>query len=543
MADAKIVIIGGAADDQDHDIPDNTDPAWRVHQGATDYIAVDTSEGEESVRLVSSGTGNAGVGAWTEDYSGGPPMYPLAIHGTGAEVGGDILEIRSTGTDRAGGIAIRSDDGDPRIRFQGVGGSTKWVMGSDEDDSYAFKIDQHNAVGSDTKLEIDLAGTVTIPGGEFHVTNGDVGIGTTDPTHLLSVSGGDVSISDTTPVLELRDSRNNPGATDLGAISFTSSDASAGDDYCATIVCESINGTAKPDGALRFTMFENGIANGVVRMENNGDVSIQKAGTAESIVDFLTLENTVNAATMDGTGSAIHFKQYYYDASSPATEDSAKITVATETNWTSTASTRDSYMAFQTSNGGTLDTRMRISSSGNVGVAKTADSAVRMDVSGAVGASTGYYVREILDPNHIDDRSNGSGSATLYIGDEPINTTSDRRIKKNIVDTSANALDTLDKVRVVDFEWDDPSDVTNGKNARGAWTGVIAQEVIDHIPYAVNAPRDPQTMEPLPDAKRLDNEGNEFDQLWLLNYGNIVPLLIKAVQELKSEIAQLKEGN
>ena len=189
------------------------------------------------------------------------------------------------------------------------------------------------------------------------------------------------------------------------------------------------------------------------------------------------------------------------------------------------------------------DSRMMINTDGNVGVAKTPSAAVRMDVSGAVGASTGYYVGAILDTKHIDDGSNGSGSATLYIGDEPINTTSDRRIKKNIVDTSANALDTLDKVRVVDFEWDDPSDVTNGKNARGAWTGVIAQEVIDHIPYAVNAPRDPQTMEPLPDAKRLDNEGNEFDQLWLLNYGNIVPLLIKAVQELKSEIAQLKEGN
>ena len=309
MADAKIVIIGGAADDQDHDIPDNTDPAWRVHQGATDYIAVDTSEGEESVRLVSSGTGNAGVGAWTEDYSGGPPMYPLAIHGTGAEVGGDILEIRSTGTDRAGGIAIRSDDGDPRIRFQGVGGSTKWVMGSDEDDSYAFKNDQHNAVGSDTKLEIDLAGTVTIPGGEFHVTNGDVGIGTTDPTHLLSVSGGDVSISDTTPVLELRDSRNNPGATDLGAISFTSSDASAGDDYCATIVCESINGTAKPDGALRFTMFENGTANGVVRMENNGDVD-NTTGAYGTISDERIKENITDAPSQWDDLKSIQFRKY-----------------------------------------------------------------------------------------------------------------------------------------------------------------------------------------------------------------------------------------
>jgi len=505
MADAKIITFGELFSATTDVIPDNKAAAVEIEGlDGKDYIKIDTTDGSESVRLVSSGTGDVGIG----------PTAPV-----------ELLHLS------------KSDSSAARIQFTN---STTNHTATDGcyiglDASETFHINQQES----NDLLLYTSGSPRI----FIKSTGEVGIGTTEPTHLLSVSGGDVSISDTSPVLEIRDSRNNPGATDLGAISFTSSDASAGDDYCATIVCESINGTAKPDGALRFTMFNNGTANGVVRMENNGDVSIQKAGTAESIVDFLTLENTVNAATMDGTGSAIHFKQYYYDASSPATEDSAKITVATETNWTSTASTRDSYMAFETSDGGTMAERMRIDSAGNVGVAKTASSAVRMDVSGAVGASTGYYVRETLDPNHIDDRSNGSGSATLYIGDEPINTTSDRRIKKNIVDTSANALDTLDKVRVVDFEWDDPSDVTNGKNARGAWTGVIAQEVIDHIPYAVNAPRDPQTMEPLPDAKRLDNEGNEFDQLWLLNYGNIVPLLIKAVQELKSEIAQLKEGN
>jgi len=51
MADAKIVIIGGAADDQDHDIPDNTNPAWRVHQGANDYISISTADTEESITL------------------------------------------------------------------------------------------------------------------------------------------------------------------------------------------------------------------------------------------------------------------------------------------------------------------------------------------------------------------------------------------------------------------------------------------------------------------------------------------------------------
>jgi hypothetical protein len=156
----------------------------------------------------------------------------------------------------------------------------------------------------------------------------------------------------------------------------------------------------------------------------------------------------------------------------------------------------------------------------------------------------GIYINAVDSGKKIDDSSNGGSSTTLYIGNESITTSSDRRLKKNIVDTSANALETLDKVRVVDFEWDDPSDTSwNGKNARGVWTGVIAQEIIDYIPYSVNAPRDPKTMEALPEAKKLDENGNEIDELWFMNHGDIVPLLIKAVQELKSEIAQLKEGN
>jgi hypothetical protein len=278
-------------------------------------------------------------------------------------------------------------------------------------------------------------------------------------------------------------------------------------------------------------------------MENNGDVSIQKAGTAESIVDFLTLENTVNAATMDGTGSAILFKQYAYDAVTPAAYDMGKISFEASDDWTvDTATTRDTMFKLALTHNGTLTDRVYVSTNGNFGI-KTPSPSIDLHVTGKTISTDGYYIGTITANRLMSIASSGSGTVATYIGDESITTSSDRRIKKNIVDTSANALDTLDKVRVVDFEWDDPSDVTNGKNARGAWTGVIAQEVIDHIPYAVNAPRDPQTMEPLPDAKRLDNEGNEFDQLWLLNYGNIVPLLIKAVQELKSEIAQLKEGN
>jgi len=65
-----------------------------------------------------------------------------------------------------------------------------------------------------------------------------------------------------------------------------------------------------------------------------------------------------------------------------------------------------------------------------------------------------------------------------------------------------DALSKISDLRVVDFNWNDPSDTSfNNRNARGKWTGLIAQEVIDHVPYVVNAVRDEDTLEPIPDAK------------------------------------------
>ena len=133
----------------------------------------------------------------------------------------------------------------------------------------------------------------------------------------------------------------------------------------------------------------------------------------------------------------------------------------------------------------------------------------------------------------VDDASNGSGAATLYIGNTSITTSSDRRIKKDIVDTSVNALDTLDKLRVVDFTWDDPTDIApNNRNMRGQWTGMIAQEAVDVVPYIINAPRTEDGV--------IDYDD---ETTWTVDYQHLVPMLVKAIQELKQEIAELKGGN
>lgn len=100
-------------------------------------------------------------------------------------------------------------------------------------------------------------------------------------------------------------------------------------------------------------------------------VMIYGQGAAKSNLDIFQLTNTINAVDMDGTTTSILFNQYYYDAATPAVADAGKITVGTETDWTSTASTQDGYIALSSVDGGTVTERMRIASSGLVSFKQT----------------------------------------------------------------------------------------------------------------------------------------------------------------------------
>ena len=97
-------------------------------------------------------------------------------------------------------------------------------------------------------------------------------------------------------------------------------------------------------------------------------LDIEKQGTSKSNLDIFHITNTVNSGDMDGTKTSILFNQYYYDPVTPAVADIGRITVGTESDWTSTASYQDGYMAFYTVADGTLNERMRITSNGRVGI-------------------------------------------------------------------------------------------------------------------------------------------------------------------------------
>ena len=91
------------------------------------------------------------------------------------------------------------------------------------------------------------------------------------------------------------------------------------------------------------------------------------------------------------------------------------------------------------------------------------------------------------------------------------NATSDIRLKENITDLD-NSLEKICNIRGVNYNW--INDETKTKTA-----GVIAQEVLEHIPESIN-----------------DNNSEKLS----VNYNSIIAHLIESVKTLKREIDELK---
>jgi hypothetical protein len=111
------------------------------------------------------------------------------------------------------------------------------------------------------------------------------------------------------------------------------------------------------------------------------------------------------------------------------------------------------------------------------------------------------------------------GSITINNNATAFNTSSDERLKENIVAT-ATGLSELLQINVRDFNFiADP-----GENTR---QGFVAQELADIYPEAVNVGGTGEIAADNGDA-------------WGVDYGRITPLLVKSIQELEARIAILE---
>ena len=127
------------------------------------------------------------------------------------------------------------------------------------------------------------------------------------------------------------------------------------------------------------------------------------------------------------------------------------------------------------------------------------------------GSGTTYYLAcKDGDGDSVGFIANTSGTFALT-------DVSDQRLKKNIVDTSIKGIEKINQLKVRDFDWKKSEEKTVG--------GFIAQEVKDVFPQAVNETN-----------TTVDGEENIMG----VSRDMLVPLLIKAVQELSAKVTELE---
>ncbi len=272
-----------------------------------------------------------------------------------------------------------------------------WRTGNDSDTyRIAFSADDNNGAGAYSDLFTIL-------------NNGNVGIGTTSPTSTLHIAGGTgrtlymdggrIGGLNSTPI-------ENDEAVPLGYLqaNYTSSSTISSfswlldgntvgslknlgtkDAFDLPIITSSTErmritsggnvgiGTTNPTGKLHITDSSN--TTRYASFNSNGLLTINFQDGAGSI-PFLTLQNPYGNT---GVSSHILFKSGY---SGTTYVDSGRITLGHEVDWTSTASTRDSYLAFFTALNGSLGEKLRITSSGSIGIG-TASPGAKLDVNGS----------------------------------------------------------------------------------------------------------------------------------------------------------------
>jgi hypothetical protein len=104
-----------------------------------------------------------------------------------------------------------------------------------------------------------------------------------------------------------------------------------------------------------------------------------------------------------------------------------------------------------------------------------------------------------------------TSTATTY------NTTSDARLKENIVD-APSAGELLDRVQVRSYDW-------TSKPSAHVQHGFIAQELVEVVPSAV----------------KQGDKGDDVWTVWGVDYSKLVPLLVKEIQELRERVKALEQ--
>jgi hypothetical protein len=338
-------------------------------------------------------------------------------------------------------------------------------------------------------LALQTAGTtaVTID------TSQNVGIGTTSPSSPIDVVSNSSAVGIT---LRGRSSEST------GKINFVNN---ANNTTYAAIQTNSGEFSIQGVAAIPTVFYTNNTER--MRIDSSGNVGInQTSPTVIATAKQLAIKAPVNGdalfVSQNSNGLTTFIAGYYGVTAGPD-----KPVVGSYSN---------DPVAFITNN----TERMRIDSSGNLLVGTTSQILAGFQTNSYNGASFRGLVL-----NDTSSTSGGTfvgfaiagtqiGSITRVAATSAVayNTTSDERLKSNITDAQP-VLEKLMNVKVRQFDW------TGGDLHQDY--GFVAQELE-------------------PTLSGVVTKGKTEEDVWQLDYSRLTPHLVKAIQELKAELDELK---
>jgi hypothetical protein len=320
-------------------------------------------------------------------------------------------------------------------------------------------------------------------------SSGNVGIGTTGPgAYKLAVAGstaigGNVEVSDGLGGDQVLTLTPNTGSFKIGDIEGVGDEGYIEGDSSSIKVFTGGGETLVCDINQRVGI---GIPNPSQKLEVAGSVQIKNGTTS-----YLYLNNTGNFLYGDQYGNTI---------------------IRSANNF-----------RIQTKTGG--GESVRVNSSGNVGIGTTVAN-VRLEIGG--GSTLARVIPSINDQGYIGDSQHRWQA--IYATNGTIQT-SDIREKTEIKPTKLG-LDFINDLNPVSYKWTEGERLDASKDERNH-QGLIAQEVAETLEkHGV----DKNKFGGL-DIQKTD----EYDDFHAMSYEQLIAPMIKSIQELKSEIEELKK--
>ena len=377
-----------------------------------------------------------------------------------------------------------------------------------------------------------ISGSITInPNGLFVSSSGNVGIGTITPLALLHVGAGSqtaVNLANTKIIIA---NSGNSGraalltlANDSSGNSIEGQFESSGDSAEARIIFGSSTNhplTFRTNNSERM------------RITSTGNVGIgtTSPGSILAISSSVTADNLSpeSQVTITNTSSGNHSTLGFRTTDSDGTHGRAGITVVKDSGSITGAM---NFVVRQ--NSGTFLQAMRIDSSGNVYIGTTDPNATNfgmallangeIDISRSSG--TNFVMnRSTTNGQIIDFRYNNTQVGSISTNSNSL--PSDLNFKKDISDISIG-LNLITKLRPVHYRHKMDEDDEALSN------GIIAQELEQSL-LDCGIEKNSLLM-----LQHKPNEKENESQYWV-DYTKMIPVLVKAIQELKAEIDILKQ--